>query len=97
MKSLNSSASHLVVAILSTALSVTSPAWSDQERKPSVKKTATNSAADRKNDKSLDGQSKDLKDGKKEGGSIKKIAIKKVGAAATAGVATKKVTSTIKK
>lgn len=98
MKNVFISASRLLAAsFLLTALSATSLAWSDSDRKPSVQNAVTKTAPDKKSDKGLADPEKDLKSGKKEGTSVKKSVVKKAGTAAAAGVATKKVTSTIKK
>lgn len=106
MKNLFVTASHLlVVPLLLTALSATLPAWSDLGKKPSLPDAATKTVPDRKSEKNgLDRKDdkneidleNDLKSGKKEGASVKKNVLKKAGAAAAAGVATKKVTSAIK-
>jgi len=65
-------------------------------------KTSSDSPSDKvgqvkKDDKSLPDGDKSKNDGKKDGSSVKKKAVKKTGAAVAAGVATKKVTSEIKK
>lgn len=98
MKNLFVSRRHQFLAsFLLFTLFATEPAWSDLGKKPSIKEAANEVVPDKKSDKNVMDQEKDLKSGKKEGNSIKKSAVKKAGTAAAAGVATKKVTSTIKK
>jgi hypothetical protein len=91
---------RFAIPILLSALFVTYPAWSGPGNKPSVEKPAGNVVMGKGDNKveDRDGEKTGKKDGsKKDGDSVKKKAVKKAGTAAAAGVATKKVTSTIKK
>ncbi|MFW2440777.1 MAG: hypothetical protein ACN4GR_15585 [Arenicellales bacterium] len=87
----------LVASILLATLFIASPGWSDPGKKPSIKDDANSSVLEKKDVKEGVGKGNVLKGDKKKEGTIKKNAVKKAGTAAVAGVATKKVTSTIKK
>ncbi|HBE93570.1 MAG TPA: hypothetical protein DDW55_14045 [Gammaproteobacteria bacterium] len=93
--------SRLITPLLISALFVSSPVWSDTGIRPSVDKPAGNAVTDKGKDKNVldqDGENSVKKERSvKDGGSVKKSAVKKAGTAAAAGIATKKVTSTIKK
>jgi len=101
----------LFVSLLLTTLFVTSPAWSASGKKSAAKNSPTGvvlsqednkSVLDKKDLKNQDDDktvldNNDLKNGKKDGKSVKKKAVKKVGTAAAVGAAGKKATSTIQK
>lgn len=91
---------RFAIPILLSALFVSCPAWSGTVSTPSVKKSTGNVVMGKGGDNKAqdrDEEKTGKKDGsKKDGGSVKKNAVKKAGSAAAVGVATKKVTSTIK-
>ena len=93
---------HIVLTtFLLILLSVTIPAWSDSQKKPSIKGSEKKDFTIRKDDKSkLDHKDPEdaAIDGSNRGGStVKRKVVKKVGAAAAVGIAGKSVTSKIKK
>lgn len=88
---------HLLASLfLLITLSFMTFAWAEPDRKPSVRSTASKTDSDKKIKNDAAVIDKDIKSEKK-GASVKKNAAKNAGAAAAAAVATKKVTSTIKK
>jgi hypothetical protein len=91
----------MLTTFLLVLLSITLPAWSDAQTKPSIKGSEKKEASIKKDDKSILGR-KDSEDaaidGSNKGGStVKNKVVKKVGAAAAVGIVGKKVTSKIKK
>ena len=75
----------------------TAPLCADIGNKSSSDVSSDKVGQVKKGDKSLPDGDKSKNGAKKDGSSVKKNAAKKAGAAAAAGVATKKVTSEIKK
>jgi hypothetical protein len=84
-----------LISLSLTFLLFTAPAWADK-KKSSVDAPSAKVGQAKKDDKSLSERDESKRDDKK-GSTVKKNAAKKAGTAAAAGVATKKVTSEIKK
>lgn len=88
--------SSCVTSLFLVVLLVTMPAWATPDKKPSIDTPSAKVGQDNKDNKSIPERDESNSD-KKKGSSVKKSTAKKASTAAAAGVATKKVTSEIKK
>ncbi len=91
----------MLTAFLLVLLSVTLPAWSDSQKKPSIKGAGKKEVSIKKgNDSKLnrkDSEDAGIDGSNKGGSTVKGKVVKKVGAAAAVGIAGKSVRSKIKK
>lgn len=104
MKKSISATGHIALTtflLFSLSIILAAPAWSDSQKKPSIKESEKKDVSIRKDDESKldrkDSEGVAIDGSTKSGSTVKGKVVKKAGAAAAVGIAGKSATSKIKK